>query len=101
MRDQHKAGFATRAIHTGHNPADHHGALNPPVYLNATYAFASVEEGQRRFAGEEAGYLYSRVGNPTVTVLEQKLASLEGGEAALVPDWPGGLRAAPPLPMCG
>ena len=83
MQDYSKAGFATRAIHTGHDPAEHEGALNPPVYLNATYAFASIAEGQRRFSGEEAGYLYSRVGNPTVSVLEQKLASLEGGESAL------------------
>jgi len=76
-------GFSTRAIHAGHNPGDHQGALNPPVYLNATYAFDSVAQGQRRFLGEEAGYIYGRVGNPTQTALEQKLADLEGGEAAL------------------
>ncbi|HEB97142.1 MAG TPA: methionine gamma-lyase [Sedimenticola thiotaurini] len=76
-------GFSTRAIHSGHHPADAQGALNPPVYLNATYAFDSVAQGQRRFLGEEAGYIYSRVGNPTQSVLEQKLAGLEGGEAAL------------------
>jgi len=76
-------GFSTRAIHKGHDPFQHHGALNPPVYLNATFAFESTEQGQKRFLGEEPGYIYSRVGNPTETVLEEKLANLEGGEAAL------------------
>ena len=76
-------GFSTRAIHTGHDPQQHHGALNPPIYLNSTYAFESTDQGQKRFSGEEPGYVYSRVGNPTETVLEKKLASLEGGEAAL------------------
>jgi methionine-gamma-lyase len=76
-------GFSTRAIHTGYHPSENHGALNPPLYLNATYAFDSTRQGQSRFLGEEPGYIYSRVGNPTETVLEEKLADLEGGEAAL------------------
>jgi len=76
-------GFSTRAIHLGYDPSRYHGALNPPVYLNATYAFESTRQGQNRFLGEEPGYVYSRVGNPTETVLEEKLANLEGGEAAL------------------
>ncbi len=79
----HTQGFSTRAIHKGHDPRQHHGALNPPVYLNSTYAFESTRQGQNRFLGEEPGYVYSRVGNPTETVLEEKLADLEGGEAAL------------------
>jgi methionine-gamma-lyase len=76
-------GFATRAIHHGYNPHDYHGALIPPVFMTATYAFEDIAQGQRRFLGEEPGYVYSRVGNPTVSVLESRLASLEGGEAAL------------------
>ncbi|MDC0163854.1 methionine gamma-lyase [Gammaproteobacteria bacterium] len=76
-------GFSTRAIHAGYKPASHNGALNPPVYLNATYTFDSIAEGQQRFAGETAGYVYARVGNPTQTVLEKRLATLEGGEAAV------------------
>jgi methionine-gamma-lyase len=78
-----KHGFSTRAIHEGHDPYEHHGALNPPIYLNSTYAFESTEQGQKRFLGEEPGYVYSRIGNPTETVLEKKLADLEGGESAL------------------
>ncbi len=76
-------GFSTRAIHSGYNPFDYHGALNPPVYLNSTYAFESTEQGQKRFLGEEPGFVYSRIGNPTESVLENKLANLEGGEAAV------------------
>lgn len=76
-------GFATRAIHLGYDPRDYHGALIPPVFMTATYAFEDIAQGQRRFLGEEAGYIYSRVGNPSVAVLEARLASLEGGEAAL------------------
>lgn len=76
-------GFATTAIHHGYDPLAHHGALNPPLFLTSTYAFASAAEGAARFAGEAEGFVYSRVGNPTVAVLESRLAALEGGEAAL------------------
>ncbi len=77
------SGFSTRAIHLGYNPQDYHGALIPPVFMTSTFAFEDTAQGQRRFLGEEPGYIYSRVGNPTVSVLETRLASLEGGEAAL------------------
>jgi cystathionine gamma-lyase/methionine-gamma-lyase len=83
MSDAPDLGFSTRAIHHGYDPLDHDGALSPPVYLNSTYAFPDVAEGQRRFRGESQGYIYSRVGNPTAAVLEGRLASLEGGEAGL------------------
>ena len=76
-------GFSTRAIHLGYDPAKSEGALVPPVYLTSTFAFESSEVGMQRFAGESPGYIYSRVGNPTVALLEARLASLEGGEAAL------------------
>ncbi|WP_374468988.1 methionine gamma-lyase [Phenylobacterium sp.] len=74
--------FETRAIHEGYDPADHHGALAPPVYMTSTFCFETAESGGRRFAGEEAGYIYTRLGNPTIDLLERRLASLEGGEAA-------------------
>ena len=76
-------GFSTRAIHHAYDPLAHDGALNPPLYLTSTFAFDSVETGATRFAGTEPGYIYGRVGNPTVSVLEARLADLEGGEAAL------------------
>lgn len=77
-------GFATRAIHHGYDPSSHHGALNQPVYLSSTFSFSSAEEGAARFSGDEPGYFYTRVSNPTLALLEGRLASLEGGEAALV-----------------
>lgn len=76
-------GFATRAIHHGYDPQAHGGALVPPVYQTATFAFPSVEYGAACFAGEAAGHFYSRISNPTLAVLENRMASLEGGEAAL------------------
>jgi len=79
-----RPGFSTRAIHHAYDPYAGHGSLNPPLYLSSTYAFPTVEDGAARFAGEQAGYVYSRVGNPTTNLLEQRIADLEGGEAALV-----------------
>lgn len=76
-------GFATRAIHHGYDPLDYHGALNPPVFLTSTYAFDRSDTGSNRFAGDEQGYIYGRVGNPTTNILETRLAVLEEGEAAL------------------
>ena len=88
MNDDHRrrnapAGFSTRAIHLGYDPASEQGALTPPVYITSTYAFESAEDGAALFRGERAGYIYGRTRNPTQTLLEQRLASLEGGEAAL------------------
>ncbi|HMM50160.1 MAG TPA: methionine gamma-lyase [Burkholderiaceae bacterium] len=77
-------GFTTRAIHHAYDPYSGYGALNPPVYLSSTYTFPTVEDGAARFAGEQAGFVYSRVGNPTTVLLEERIANLEGGEAALV-----------------
>src|SRR5262249_52372067 len=77
------AGFSTRAIHLGYDPATEQGALTPPIFMTSTYAFESAEEGGALFRGERAGYIYGRTRNPTQALLEQRLASLEGGEAAL------------------
>ncbi len=75
-------GFGTKAIHAGNFEKETFGALSTPIYQSSTYYFDSCEQGGRRFAGEESGYIYSRLGNPTSTVLEEKVAALEGGEAA-------------------
>ncbi len=63
-------GFSTRAIHFGYNPADHQGALVPPIYTSATFAFPDVGYGARCFSGEENGYFYTRIANPTLALLE-------------------------------
>lgn len=76
-------GFATRAIHLGYDPMANEGALTPPLHLTSTFAFDSAEAGGETFAGERAGHVYSRISNPTLDLLEQRIASLEGAEAAL------------------
>lgn len=75
-------GFATRAIHAGHQK-NSFGALATPIYQTSTFVFDSAEQGGRRFALEEEGYIYTRLGNPNSTEIEQKLAALEGGEACI------------------
>src|SRR5271168_1238702 len=76
MSKKDRAGFATRAIHDGQEPDPLTGAVTVPIYPTSTY----VQQG----IGENKGYEYSRVSNPTRTRLEQNLASLEGGIAAPV-----------------
>ena len=75
------AGFGTRAVHAGNIRDTQYGSLTMPIYQTSTFYFESCEQGGRRFAGEEGGYIYSRLGNPTTTVVENKIAALEGGEA--------------------
>lgn len=77
-----KKGFATRQIHAGHMP-NQFGALATPIYQTSTFVFDSAEQGGRRFALEEDGYIYTRLGNPSCTEVEEKVAELEGAEAAV------------------
>ena len=76
-------GLGTKAIHAGNVKDAQYGALTTPIYQTSTFVFDSCEQGGRRFAGAEAGYIYTRLGNPTVSVLENKVAALEGGEACV------------------
>lgn len=73
----------TEVIHGSYNPKSSKGSLTPPIYQTSTFTFESAEQGAARFAGEEQGYIYSRLGNPTVTYLEERVAQLEEGEACL------------------
>ena len=75
-------GIGTRAIHAGIIKDKQYGSLTMPVYQSSTFYFKSCEEGGRRFSGQEDGYIYTRLGNPTTNTLERKVASLEGAEAA-------------------
>jgi len=78
-----RPGFATRAIHNGYDPVDADGALTPPVHFTSTYVFESAEHGADVFAGLRESYVYGRTKNPTQSILEARIADLEGGEAAL------------------
>ena len=77
-----KYGLGTTAIHAG-TLKNLYGTLAMPIYQTSTFIFDSAEQGGRRFALEEAGYIYTRLGNPTTTVLENKIAALEEGETAV------------------
>lgn len=72
----------TAAIHAGKVKDEQYGSLTTPIYQTSTFVFDSAEQGGERFAGEASGYIYSRLGNPTVRQLEQKVAQLEGMEDA-------------------
>ena len=76
-------GIGTKAIHAGNVKDAQYGALATPIYQSSTFVFDSCEQGGRRFAGQESGYIYTRLGNPTTSVLEAKIAALEGGEDAV------------------
>ena len=73
----------TAVVHTGYDSTGHHDSLSIPLYQTSTFVFPSAEQGERRFAGEEAGNIYSRLGNPTVRILEERIAELENGSSAL------------------
>lgn len=75
-------GFATQSIHGGHKKNDM-GALATPIYQTSTFTFENADQGGHCFAGEESGYIYSRISNPSCTEVEEKLALLEEGEAAV------------------
>lgn len=81
MKD--KKRFETEVIHAGYESLDYQGSLVPPLFQTSTFTFPTAEVGEKRFAGEADGYIYSRLGNPTVNVLQERMAVLEGGEAAL------------------
>ena len=79
MSKQH---INTQCIHGPQKANDPHGALTSPLYQTSTFHFENAAQGAARFAGDELGYIYTRLGNPTTTELEQKVAQLEGCEAA-------------------
>ena len=82
MKDLKNKGIGTKAINGG-VIKNKYGALATPIYQTSTFVFKNVEEGAKRFLGEEEGYIYSRLSNPTLTVAEEKVAILENGEKAL------------------
>ncbi len=73
----------TEVIHAGTEPDPIYGGVSVPIYQSSTFAFESAEQGAARFAGRERGYIYTRIGNPTIRALEDALASLENGCGAM------------------
>jgi O-acetylhomoserine (thiol)-lyase len=76
-------GFGTRCLHVGQGPDAETGAAAPPIHQTTSYEFPDAETAAARYALEDEGHVYSRIENPTVAALEERLASLEGGTAAL------------------
>lgn len=72
----------TNTIHGGKKSQGEFGTLSTPIYQTSTFVFDNVQQGAERFAGEDGGHMYSRLGNPTVEELEARMALLEGTEAA-------------------
>lgn len=76
--------FATNALHAGHDVTKHGGTRAVPIYQTSSYVFNNSEHAANLFGLAEAGYIYTRLNNPTNDILEQRLAALEGGIAAVV-----------------
>ncbi len=70
---------STKAIHAGGLDHTIYGEISVPIFQSSTFAFPSAADGAARFAGEQSGYIYSRLNNPTVNALEENVASLENG----------------------
>jgi methionine-gamma-lyase len=80
MSDEHSrsGGKSTKAIHAALDKSIH-GEASVPIFETSTFSFPSAEEGAGRFSGAKPGYLYTRLGNPTVQALEQTVTELENG----------------------
>src|SRR6266849_6066121 len=76
-------GFNTRSLHHGYTPDPTTGARAVPIYQSTSFVFKDSDHAARLFALEEFGNIYTRINNPTTDVLEQRVAQLEGGVAAL------------------
>jgi methionine-gamma-lyase len=82
MKNHSKIDFETKCVHSGIEENEH-GAVVPPIYQTSTFKFKTAQHGASLFAGEEKGYIYTRMLNPTVEAMENAVAELEGGYKAL------------------
>ncbi len=81
--DDETLGFSTRQLHAGYNPAEHYRSKAVPIYQTAAFELGDFDRCVRLFGFEEEGHSYVRYSNPTNTVLERRITSLEGGSDAL------------------
>lgn len=82
MKQRNTTSPDTLAVHGGIQKSEF-GPVTPPIFQTSSFSFESAEQGAALFAGQSAGYIYTRMGNPTVEALERCVAELEGGHAAL------------------
>jgi len=83
MNNTRKFGFRTRQLHAGYTPDPTTGSRAVPIYQTAAYNLQSTERAARLYALQETGHIYTRISNPTTSVFENRMASLEGGIGAL------------------
>ncbi len=82
MKNTKNVDFSTKCVHSGIDEYEY-GAVVPPIYQTSTFKFKSAQHGASLFAGEEKGYIYTRMANPTIEAMENAIAELEGGHKAL------------------
>ncbi|MDX9854206.1 MAG: PLP-dependent aspartate aminotransferase family protein [Tenuifilaceae bacterium] len=82
MDNSKKMGFNSLLIHAGAID-DQYGSATVPIYQTSTFGFPNVDEGAKCFAGESDGFIYTRIGNPTISALEKQVAILENGFGAV------------------
>jgi methionine-gamma-lyase len=90
--------IATAAVHAGPPPDPLHGAVSVPIFQTSTFAFDNADQGAARFAGREDGYIYTRLGNPTIRALEEAVAELELFPPSISPCWTATPISSPPMP---
>jgi methionine-gamma-lyase len=82
MHNIRNYSFDTQCVHAGVK-TDETGAVTTPIYQTSTFRFKNAEHGAKLFKGEEKGFIYTRLGNPTIEAMEDAIAILEGGAKAL------------------
>ena len=80
---EHTFGFRTRALNAGGTPDAEHGARAVPIYQTSSFVFKDADDAANLFSLQKYGNIYSRLSNPTVAALEERIASLEGGIGAV------------------
>lgn len=75
--------FETKRIHSGYSSKDHFNSVNVPIYQTAAFDLYDIDRARRLWTGAESGGIYSRVGNPTAAILEERVRDLDGGSAAV------------------
>ncbi|SHJ21588.1 O-acetylhomoserine aminocarboxypropyltransferase/cysteine synthase family protein [Propionispora hippei] len=83
MAQEQLYGFDTLKVRAGYKPEEHNRAVSVPIYQTASYELGDTDRMSRLFTFAEPGFLYTRIGNPTVAVLEERLAALDGAAAAV------------------
>ncbi|MEA4924655.1 MAG: O-acetylhomoserine aminocarboxypropyltransferase/cysteine synthase family protein [Syntrophomonadaceae bacterium] len=83
MKSQPDFGFETRMVHAGHIPDAHTGARAVPIYQTSSYVFYDADHAAELFDLKQYGHIYSRISNPTVSIFEERMASLEGATGAV------------------